>query len=505
MKWIIKHLIATIVILFFTNVTTFSKTNYVSLTGNDTLGNGTETNPWRTLNYTISKVSTGDVIYVSSGNYNEVLTLNKASVIIDGQGVVQTKRVNISAKDVILRGFFLGKGNWDGWHDGAVIRVLAGADNSKIQSSTIFSQAGKNQYGVSWISGNVTGVTISNCVISNFGPQSVCFVLNGTNTKILNNNIINNPQAEAAFYIWGISNIISGNVISDLNEVGGGGGHPDIFQTFPNNTPSYGHLIENNLIENNTCQLGSLQSSSDGNTNGATKIDSRIRNWTFRNNLFIRIGSKLDVSIPEVKFYNNTFYDCGNYSDAPHVINFNHSKYGLATNCVVSRNIFVLCGSTPENSSKGWYCVDDPYGSLVRNSLTINSNIIAGANFAMKNTNLVGNFPGMRNGFDPVFSYGPGVRRKIALTGTTKINNSTNLFGTNTLFTKELIVGDYIMLGPIFTNNITMVTSIINDTNILVSVPIGNGTTKNILRMQKFDPKFNLKINSPDIIPGAIQ
>ena len=81
--------------------------------------------------------------------------------------------------------------------------------------------------------------------------------------------------------------------------------HPDVFQSFADNgLASRGHLIEQNLVINCNCQLGSLQ----------RKYKDRFlddcQDWTFRNNLFINISSKLDVDFLNMKFYNNTFYNC---------------------------------------------------------------------------------------------------------------------------------------------------------------------------------------------------
>lgn len=470
-------------------------TYYVSPNGSDTAA-GTQAQPWRTLNFASSKLAAGDTALAGAGFYDEVVTFRNASSTIDGQGLASIRRINVGASNIVVKGFTLGVNNQDGFNDGAVVRVLAGAHNSRVESSTLLSHTGRNQFGVSWIDGAVTGFTIADCVVSNFGPQGVCFVMNGIRSQIIGNRIVDNPQAESAFYIWGVSNRIAGNLISNLNETGGGGGHPDIFQTFPNGTASYGHVIEGNLVANNTCQLGSLQSSASGDVNGPNSIDPRIRDWTFRNNFFVRVGSKLDVSIPGVKFLGNTFYDCGNYSDAPHVINFNHSIYGLATNCTVSGNVFVLCGADPANTGQGWYAVDDPYGSLVRSSLTIRSNLVSGASFLAKSSTLIGTYPGVLNGGDPRFAYGPGTRRRIALTGTTAPNQATEIVGVGTAFLRELAAGDYITLGPRFTNAPVRVVAVVDNTRLQVSEPIGDGTSKSILRVQNYDQPFNLLIQA---------
>jgi hypothetical protein len=102
------------------------------------------------------------------------------------------------------------------------------------------------------------------------------------------------------------------------------------------------------------------------------------------------------------------------------------------------------------------------------------------------------------NGVNPRFIFAPKVRRKIALSGTTAVNNSTTVIGSGTTFLTDLIVGDYIMLGPRFTNTPVRVESITSNTQLTVASPIGDGTTKKIIRVQNFDRPFDLHITRND-------
>lgn len=49
---------------------------YVSTTGNDSTGNGTQSNPWLTLAYAGKRVGAGDTVHVLSGTYTSPSTLN---------------------------------------------------------------------------------------------------------------------------------------------------------------------------------------------------------------------------------------------------------------------------------------------------------------------------------------------------------------------------------------------------------------------------------------------
>jgi len=57
---------------------------YVSTTGNDTTGDGSEGNPWRTIKHAISQAVSGDTIHVASGTYVESgqIVIDKSLTII---------------------------------------------------------------------------------------------------------------------------------------------------------------------------------------------------------------------------------------------------------------------------------------------------------------------------------------------------------------------------------------------------------------------------------------
>ena len=56
-------------------------TYYVALTGNDTTGDGSETNPWRTIQKAANTMAAGDTVYIRAGTYPEQVTpLNSGSI-----------------------------------------------------------------------------------------------------------------------------------------------------------------------------------------------------------------------------------------------------------------------------------------------------------------------------------------------------------------------------------------------------------------------------------------
>ena len=70
-----------LIILLFSSICV-GATKYVATTGNDTTGDGSIGNPWLTIQYAFSQISTGDIIKVGAGTYLETtynyLRLNRA-------------------------------------------------------------------------------------------------------------------------------------------------------------------------------------------------------------------------------------------------------------------------------------------------------------------------------------------------------------------------------------------------------------------------------------------
>ena len=92
---------------------------YVSTTGSDTTGDGSEGNPWRTIGYAIGPASDGDTIIVASGIYNENDLNVGESMRIQGAGMGSTivdaqyggRVFSIGACDFELSGMTIRNGN----------------------------------------------------------------------------------------------------------------------------------------------------------------------------------------------------------------------------------------------------------------------------------------------------------------------------------------------------------------------------------------------------------
>lgn len=130
-------------------------TYYVATTGSDTTGNGTSSNPWRTLAYAVTKVPSGQghIIHLKSGTFVETSPISvPVGVNIEGEGADYTIiKSNIS---------------------NALIKLESSSKTSGSQWLKNFKIDGDNKkldYGISikgreWV--EVHGIVFSNCEIS---------------------------------------------------------------------------------------------------------------------------------------------------------------------------------------------------------------------------------------------------------------------------------------------------------------------------------------------------
>jgi Right handed beta helix region len=118
-------LTVTLVLFFSLAVNAFAATYYVAPPPTGSNNNpGTEYQPWATLTYAESKLSSGDTVIVRGGIYHEAITINVANVtfqnypgespIIDGQNTLpagdNSSLVLMSANEITLDGFEIRNG-----------------------------------------------------------------------------------------------------------------------------------------------------------------------------------------------------------------------------------------------------------------------------------------------------------------------------------------------------------------------------------------------------------
>ena len=138
-------------------------------------------------------------------------------------------------------------------------------------------------------------------------------------------------------------------------------------------------------LEGNAVNLAS-----DGVAEGDSYcIQMRAGWWTFRNNIFINIGTTdggyFGNYAPYCKWHNNTFFNV-NVGTATHshiVEHYSHLHAGRGWYGEVKNNIFLGCGEVGVNT-KGWYTSSNPSDTGVDTTTVHSNNYVANADFSAK-------------------------------------------------------------------------------------------------------------------------
>jgi len=209
--------------------------SFISPTGNDATGDGTQTNPWKTLFKATSTVTSG-TIRVLAGTYIETQASNlNAGVNLEGAGAATT----------IIKSNLTGQ--WSTFLQ--LENNSIGDGNQSITGLTFDGQYVSETNFKTWIGIWVTmrnNVTIQNCVIKGFYNRGIIFNGNGRNestipvdpgiyttgNKVVNNQFINTAGKEIGWgTIYGQLNIsgqrgmlIEGNDMNQTQRVAGRNG-----------------------------------------------------------------------------------------------------------------------------------------------------------------------------------------------------------------------------------------------------------------------------------------
>lgn len=328
-----------------------------------------------TIDAAVKAAKPGDTVLVAPGKYVELVQTAlsgtaAAPIIIDGQNGATIRQAHLRHQYVHLRNFTI-TGNTTMYS--SMVYMDHGAHHCIVSNNVIDIAGSGRIYGFQWKSPRFapfgSGEPASdNLVISNTVKRGLGYVLmsvTGDRNVIIGNRLLDTPQGDF-FNIWGRSNLIIGNFCSNLPFASGLGNHPDFIQTFGNfGMGSMGHVIENNVVAKIAGgQLTQLE--------GA--LVPEIRDWTFRNNLFVDIALQASCTIPGIAYYNNTFVRC-NYDNGGHALNFGSRSYlpggtpsgaggtNYAHNARVINNVFIDCGDS--SMSRGWYAMIDTLTNVV--------------------------------------------------------------------------------------------------------------------------------------------
>lgn len=257
-------LLLSILISVIANATTY----YVSTTGNDGTGKGTQAAPWKTLyKATITVNSIGDIIHVNTGTYTETQQSKLAAgVSIEGEGITTILKSNVTSANYAMIVLASPKEGSDG--------------NQHISNVKMDGQALKSYWAI-YVQGR-SNVSIHDITVVDFNFNGVIFTgridnvtaapnIYATGNTFYNNVLINN----SGWISWGEGNfnfsgqdgmVISNNMITQTARPGSGNGY---CTKFNNAGWNKGCKVLNNTFTRAQAQGGTYDIGMElGNTSG---------------------------------------------------------------------------------------------------------------------------------------------------------------------------------------------------------------------------------------------
>ena len=329
--------LAFLAILFFVSQA-WSATYYVRTDGNDSNDGSVNDagHAWLTIQHAADTMTAGDTVQVQAGTYggNSVRIITKANgssgnlITFQANGTCQTVGFDIRHDYIKVDGFKL-RGFWNSY-DGA-IHLTGAADHCIVSNNDIYVNEAYDAVGGIYLDGGSYN-TFSDNIVDNCEYPAI--VIWGHH-HLFEDNVLRHLDHDAV-RVWGHDHTFRGNEIHHVYEVGGN--HPDLFQSFcpaDQDFTCYNILIEKNYFHDTDSQICSLSDQSASH--------DRIHDITFRNNLFVNIKLNSQIYVPNVNWYNNTFYHVCQISG--NAISYKSSPdYGTGSG-VLKNNIFIYCGS----------------------------------------------------------------------------------------------------------------------------------------------------------------
>lgn len=354
-----------ILIFMAFEITIHASTYYVATNGLD--GNpGTLAQPWLTVQKAFNVMVAGDKTLVGIGFYDEIAQsvrdgTSGSRIILDGQNVASIKSLVAQHQFLVFQNCTItGRTN----ASSALIYVTTNAQSCVISNNIIDGNYADSVYAIQFAIPSPTPfgnsandiVIVSNVFLHIYDISALTIF---GDRVLIQGNLLKDFRQADFFNIWGRSNRIAANICSNNVSDFTVPNHADFIQTFGN--AQYGSqsiIVEDNLVVDlyagQTCNL-------------ETMMINEIRDWTFQNNIFINLEASGTIAIPDVKFYNNTFY-LGNQTNKGNAISFAYQTYTAGnpqtpwiTNDSVSyasggrafNNVFIDCGDYHTNV--GWY------------------------------------------------------------------------------------------------------------------------------------------------------
>ncbi|MFO1152046.1 MAG: DUF4082 domain-containing protein [Rhodospirillales bacterium] len=334
---------------------------YVATTGNDSNA-GTQSAPWRTIQKAANTMVAGDTVQVNAGTYNEDISSARsgtasARITIKAAGTATVRRFDISHNYITVDGF----------------DITGGGLNAVSGTADEFLNNVMHNTGVPWGVLDISGT--GNLIKGNHyygtdapGDDKAVIIVDGSN-HIVENNEIGPSKDNDAFRVWGHDNVIRNNYVHDITLSAGSSAHADFIQTFGvNGGEAYNILVEGNVVAYTTGYGSDLSVCMTEMNN-----DPDFHDWTFRNNVFSGVGQQANVGIPNMKFYNNTFYNIAGTNRLLFNLYDNTGSKGKYTGLQVYNNIIVaasgITGSLVPGTGTGYvsdynFVTSSSYGTL---------------------------------------------------------------------------------------------------------------------------------------------
>jgi uncharacterized repeat protein (TIGR02059 family) len=274
-----------ILIFLALNLVGSATTYYISTNGNDATGNGSISNPWKSLYKAGTMVSTvGDIIHVTAGNYTETQQCNlKVGVSIIGEG---------DGSHIISH---YNSGNSSDWNNALISLYSSTQSENGNQSISYILFDGDNLTGPRAIYVKYRNrVSIHHCTFVDFNYNAIDF--HGENrwdappsvfsagNKIYNNTITNcnvatvgdgsiriSGQTELEIYNNTVSQLTRGHGVTGQNIIAGSNNKGTTIHNNVFNTPPVGYGAYNFVFEFWDC-LGGVEIR-DNTFNGGGMID----------------------------------------------------------------------------------------------------------------------------------------------------------------------------------------------------------------------------------------
>jgi hypothetical protein len=386
-----RRVLKVMCLCFYSIISVAYSANFnVSMSGNDENSGGSDS-PWRTIGKANSVVKAGDVISIGPGVWEEKITIASGGtaenpIIWSGSGKLKTQCVQfiVNKPFVHIKNMTMSR------------NIETNAANVLIEEIK-FTWNGGRQFWVHPTGGysGPDGVMARKCDFIDCG-YAAAVSLNGVN-GLIEDSYFTTANGGDAIYLNGRNNIVRNCFFENWNRPAGSDQHTDLFQSFSNNGEiSQDHIIEGNFALNcKGCQIGNIDN---------VGSPARIKNWTWRNNIFVNVSNPLNLYSPGHKFYNNTFFRSP--SGAGSCVLLRAASKGVAEDCEFYNNIFYKGGSNVSSDAQGFYGFAFSTGYAIKN-FTADYNLVIGEGNGTVKKGMWRSFESNNNslnGIDPLFA-----------------------------------------------------------------------------------------------------